>query len=225
MKFVIIIAIAFVLLIPVSILAQEEIHYNLKGESASFDFENNSAKVRITMDNAFLQPHLEHPEPITITLMSDEKLKITSFKYGDAVGGTSEIAKAGFIDVYLLKTYSALENIKSFTDVQNFTIITDKLLINPLQDATASIFSETVSVSSSNAITFPDGVSFSSAIPTGSSEYYVVFSDDAKIIIDGKQYSPEDGWHDKAVIFTLDSIGGLKSISTTGNFFHYESMD
>ena len=200
------------------IWAENQIGYNMAGEAASFGSENNSAKIRITMDTAFLQPHLEKPERFTISLESDEKLDITSFKYGDAVGGTSEIVKTQFIDIALIKTYSDLENTKSFTDVQNLSITTDKLLINPLQDVTASIYSDTISVSSSHNVAFPDTTKFAFGIPKGSTEYYIVFSDDAEIIIDGTQYTPVDGWEDKAVILTLDSIG-LRSLSTTGNFF------
>ena len=198
--------------------AENQIRYNMEGKAASFESENNSARIRVAMDNVFLHPHLEKPEQFTILLYSDDKLSIPSFKYGDAIGGTSEIVKVPFIDLALIKTYSDIENTTSFTNVQNFSITTDKLLINPLEGATASIFSDTLSVMEPDNVAFPDATRFSLSIPKGSSEYYIVFSDDAEIIIDGIRQKPVDGWKDKAVILTLDSIG-LKALSTTGNFF------
>ena len=206
------------------VLAENEIEYNMEGEAADFDFENNSAKVRITMDSAFLHTALTKSDRFTISLESDEKLDISSFKYGDAIGGTSDIMKTRVLDtsivlnIPLIKTISDLENTKFFTDVQYLSITTDQLLINPLQDVTASIYSDTASVSSPDNIAFPNATKFSIEIPKGSTDYYMVFSDDAEVIIDGIQHTPVDGWKNKAVILTLDSIG-LKSLSITRNFF------
>jgi len=204
--------------------AENEIRYNMEGEAADFDFENNSAKVRITMDTAFLHTAFSESDRFTISLESDEKFNISSFKYGDAIGGTVDIAKTQVLDtpivldIILMKTMSDLENTKSFTDVQNLSITTDQLLINPLQDVTASIYSDTVSIMSPNYLAFPDATKFSLSIPKGSTDYYIVFSDDAKVIIDGIQLTPVDGWKGKAVILTLNSIG-LKSLFITGDFF------
>jgi len=230
----IILAIAAAVATTVTILlnvyqeTENEIGYGIDGDAASFDFTNNTAKVRITMDSIHLHSLSEKPEQFTISLASDDKLQISSFKYGDAVGGTHEIIReylpeeilpGEFIDVYLLKQYSDIENVEIFTNVESLSIKTDWLLINPLQDATASITSETISVfGNSHDLAFPDSTSFSMSIPKGSTEYYIVFSNDAEVIIDGIQPTPVGGWNNKAVMLTLD-LNGLRSISAKGNFF------
>lgn len=214
-----------VLVFEHNIWAEEQIRYNIEGEAAAFKSENNSAKIRITIDNAFLRPHLETPEPFTISLESDEKLKISQFTYGDAIGGTTETTKAPVpiegvppLNIVTIWTHTELENTKSFSDVQNITITTDKLLINPVHEVTASIYSDTISVDNARNLAFPDAKMFSISIPKGTTEYYIALSEDAEVMINGTKYVPEGGWKDKAAIITLDSVG-LRSLTTTGNFF------
>ena len=168
-----------------------DVRFNVKGESASFEGQNNLGKVRVTLESLFIQPPLDDSnQKVNLELESDNQVIIKKFSYKNIGENT-------------------LYDSKTFNMIDRLTIESSSLLINPSSEATTVVYSDDFSIAEGNHfLAFPNTKNLKISIPKGTTYYLIKFPSDSRVWIDGKEKTPIEGWNEREITLTLDSIGG-----------------
>lgn len=168
-----------------------EVRFNVKGEAASFEGQNNLGKLRVTLESLFIQPPLDDmTKKVNLELESDNQVVIKKFSYKN-IGN------------------NILYDSKTFNTINRLTIESNSLLINPTSEVTAIVYSDNFSIEGgTHNLAFPNTKNLKIIIPKGTTDYLIKFPSDSRVWLDEIEIIPIEGWNEREITLTLDSIGG-----------------